>query len=472
MTENLICKKDNSLHDAMRIIDENGKGVVFVVDEHNRLCGVLTDGDIRRLLLSGYGLQEKIATFLKKDFVFAKKEDSREEILLKINDVIKIIPIVNDRFEVVDYFRYDESIHVPVATPDLTGNEFKYLSHAFLSSWISSRGIYVDIFEREFAKFCGCRNGVSTSNGTVALHLALLALGIGKGDEVIVPDFTFAATINAVLHAGAKPVIVDIEMDSWCIDPNQIKKAITRKTKAIIPVHIYGQPCDMDAIVSIAKKNKLFIIEDCAQAHGASYNNRKVGSFGDIGCFSFFANKIITTGEGGICVTNSAELDEKMRILRDHGMSRSKKYWHETVGYNYRMTNLQAAIGVAQIERIAELLKERERIEEEFKRGLLQVGFIEFQRGDLPKRLKVIWLVSALIKNKKRDYYIAQLSEKGIDVRPFFYALSMMRIYKKYVFSSKNSGCISRMGINFPTMHNREHRNIIETIKEVLLGLG
>jgi len=468
MMEKLLCSKNNTLMDALGIINKNGKRAVFVIDERKKLCGVLTDGDVRRLLLSGHQLQEKVANSIRGNFVYAKDSQTYEQILPKFNDTIKIMPVVNSAREVVNYFQYEEDIHIPVVKPDLNGNELKYLVHAFLSTWISSRGIYKDIFEKEFAKFCSCKYGVSTSNGTVALHLALLALGIGKGDEVIVPDLTFAATINAVLHAGATPVIVDVEKDSWCIDPVQIRKVITRKTKAIIPVHLYGQPADMDAIASIARKRKLFIIEDCAEAHGATFDNRKVGSFGDIGCFSFFANKVITTGEGGMCVTNSRTLAKKMMILRDHGMSLYKKYRHEVVGYNYRMTNLQAAIGVAQLERVEEILSNRQRLEDEYKKNLSGIDFIEFQRDDLVKRNKIVWLVSFLIKNKKRDLYIQRLLKKGIDVRPFFYPLSKMKLYKKYVFSAKNSVDISRAGISFPTICSSVYKGIFDHIKNIL----
>ena len=241
---------------------------------------------------------------------------------------------------------------IPLAFPDLGGNEIEYISDAVHSSWVSSTGPYITSFENNFSSYCDVNFGISTSNGTTALHLSLISLGIGPGDEVIVPDLTFAATINAVLHAGATPVIVDVDPDTLLIDPEKIKAAISPNTRAVICVHLFGSPCDMNSICSLCKDGKIFLIEDCAQAHGATYNNKKVGSFGDIGCFSFFGNKIITTGEGGMCVTNSEELRDKMRILRDHGMDPDRRYIHNVVGYNYRMTNIQAALGVAQLENI------------------------------------------------------------------------------------------------------------------------
>ncbi len=230
----------------------------------------------------------------------------------------------------------------------------------------------------------------------------------------------------------------------------KFQKAITPKTKAIIPVHVYGQPCDMDAIMKIAKENDLFVIEDCAEAHGSEYKGQKVGSFGDISCFSFFGNKVITTGEGGMCITNSAELDEKMRILRDHGMSKTRKYWHDQVGYNYRLTNLQAAIGLAQLERIDEILNWRSTLENQYREELKNIGKIKFQ-AILPERKKITWLVSILIEDGNKEEVLKTLNNAKIDARPFFYSLSEMDIYKKYSFSSENSLQISRQGINLPT---------------------
>lgn len=471
MIEKMLCRVDGELADAMQTINANGKGIAFIINKEDKLCGLLTDGDIRRLLLKGYALQEKISKVMNRDFVYAKVGEDIKEMLAKVNYDKKVMPIVDENLKVVDFVEDRSGVHIPIAEPDLKGNELKYLIDAFLSTWISSKGEYIERLEKSFSHFCDCKYGVSVSSGTVALHLALLALGIGKGDEVIVPDLTFVATINAVLYTQATPVIVDIEKDSWCIDPKEVKKVITPKTKAIIPVHLYGQPCDMGALMAVARAHKLYVIEDCAEAHGACYSGKKVGSFGDIGCFSFFGNKIITTGEGGMCVTNSVALDGKMRILRDHGMSREKKYWHDMVGYNYRLTNLQAAIGVAQLERIEEILLGRKKIEEEYKRYLSDIPLLEFQRDDLPKRKKITWLVSALVKDKKRDEYLSELHEKNIDVRPFFYSLSLMPVYKEYVFSGAISRDISERGINFPTKLFLNKKTFSE-IKEIFRDRG
>lgn len=464
MTKKMVCKANDSLIEVMKIINENAMGIAFVVDESNKLCGTVTDGDIRRALLKDVGLQEKVKNIILKEFAFGYVTDSYESLQKMIDHRIKIIPLVNEQMEVEDYFEYKQDIYFPVAIPNLNGNEFKYLTDAFMSTWISSSGEYIGRFEKKFSTYSDCIYGVACSNGTVAIHLALIALGIGEGDEVIVPDLTFAATINTVLHANATPVIVDVEENSWCIDPKEIEKAITPKTKAIIPVHIYGQACDMDAIMKIAKKYNLKVIEDCAEAHGAMYDGKKVGSFGDIGCFSFYGNKVITTGEGGMCVTNDLELDEKMRVLRDHGMSKTKRYWHDMIGYNYRMTNLQAAIGLAQLERIEEIHKNRKMYEENYKKILDSKSFT-FQQ-DIDNRTRITWLVSVLLDESiDREEYIKELKTKGIDARPFFYPLSDMEIYKQYCKNETPvTHKLSKVGLNLPTYESLKSMSEIRNI--------
>jgi len=469
MIENLVCDCNNTLLEAMHVINENSMGTCFAVDELNSLKGVITDGDIRRALLNDVRLDETVKNILSKEFVYGNIDEHYDDLILKVTHKVNVIPLVDDNFKVVDFFEYRQNAHFPVAIPNLNGNEFKYLTDAFLSTWISSSGKYIDKFESEFSSYSDCLYGVTVSNGTVALHLALVVLGIGKGDEVIIPDLTFAATINAVLHANATPVIVDVDENSWCINPNEIKKAITPKTKAIIPVHLYGQPCDMRVIMEIAKKYSLKVIEDCAEAHGAMYDDKKVGSFGDIGCFSFYGNKVITTGEGGMCITNNSELDHKMRILRDHGMSTSRRYWHDVVGYNYRMTNLHAAIGLAQLERIEGIHENRRKYEDSYK-DTLNTECFTFQ-NNLKNRVRVTWLVSVLLDEKiDKKSYLNKLKENGIDARPFFYPLSDMSIYKAYCnMDTPITKKLSKKGINFPTY---ESLKSVNKIKEILKGMA
>ena len=464
MIKNLVCGHNNTLLKVMHVINENSMGVCFVVDGSNILKGVVTDGDIRRAILKCKSLDSPVVEILNNDFIYGYESDSSDVLIKKISKKISIIPIVDKDNQLVDYFKYSHQSHFPVAAPNLGGNEFKYLTDAFLSTWISSAGSYIDKFEDKFSNYSDCSHGVTVSNGTVALHLALVALDIGEGDEVIIPDLTFAATINAVLHANATPVIVDIEDDSWCIGPSEIKKAITSKTKAIIPVHLYGQPCDMDKIMEIANTYNLKVIEDCAEAHGAVVNGRKVGSFGDIGCFSFYGNKVITTGEGGMCTTNDSKLDEKMRVLRDHGMSKTKKYWHDVVGYNYRMTNLQAAIGLAQLERIEEIHQNRREYENNYRKILNNNNFT-FQ-NNIKNRKRITWLVSVLLnENIDKDYYLNKLKDNGIDARPFFYPLSDMDIYKEYChIETPIAKRLSQKGFNLPTY---ESLKSVEEIRRI-----
>ena len=250
---------------------------------------------------------------------------------------------------------------IPVCEPTLIGNEKKYADQCIETNWISSSGKFLEEFEKRFSGFCEAKHGVSCSNGTTALHLALAGIGIGKGDEVIVPDFSIIALANSAIYTGATPVFVDSEPRTWNIDTEKIEEKITGRTKAIIAMHTYGCPADMDRINEIARKHNLKVIEDAAESHGATYKGRRTGGLGDAGCFSFYANKVITTGEGGMIVTNDDKIAEKARLLRNHAFIQPRFVHHE-VGFNYRMTNIQAAIGVAQMENAEKLPIRHKRI--------------------------------------------------------------------------------------------------------------
>src|SRR5271166_6478706 len=263
---------------------------------------------------------------------------------------------------------------IPVSQPALSQLEIDYVTDAMKSGWVSSLGAYIDAFEKKFAHYCGTQYAVSVCNGTVGLHLALKTLGVGEGDEVIVPDLTFVDTANAVVTARGIPVIVDVCRDTYCIDPAAIIKAITPSTRAIIPVHLYGHPANMAAIIDIAREHNLYVIEDAAEAHGASINGVRVGGFGNCGVFSFYGNKIITSGEGGMITTNDLSFYTKARLLRDHAMSKEVRYWHTEIGYNYRITNLQAALGLAQLEQIDDFLKYRNTLLLQYKEQLAPSG--------------------------------------------------------------------------------------------------
>jgi perosamine synthetase len=341
---------------------------------------------------------------------------------------------------------------IPLIEPYIGKNGRLYVAECFDSNWISSRGHFIVDFEKLFARFVGTKFAVAVSNGTAALHLALVSLGIKEGDEVIVPDLTFAATINAVLHARATPVIVDIDKNTWNISALKVQQAITDKTRAIIPVHLYGYPCDMSEIMKIAQEHHLKVIEDAAEAHGAEVDGRKVGAIGDVGAFSFYGNKIVTTGEGGMCVTNDPNLYDKMIVLRDHGMNRKNRYQYDVIGFNYRMTNPQAALGVAQLEEIEDILKTRDQI----------AGWYEDELDSAPgitlrKRTKnvrsVSWLFTCLCRN--RDELINKMTTEHVETRPMFYPLHTMEIYKKYARGSCGVSIeVAEKGISLPTYYN------------------
>lgn len=361
---------------------------------------------------------------------------------------------------------------IPVYTPSLDGREEKYVLDAVRSGWISSLGSYVTRFEQEFARFCGVRHAVSVSNGTVALHLALHALGIGPGDEVIVPSLTFVATANAVHYTGAAPIFADVDPITWCIDPEDVQRCITPRTRAIIPVHLYGHPAPMPALQELADKHKLILVEDAAEAHGAAIHGRRVGGWGRIAAFSFYANKIITTGEGGMLTTDDEALAARCRTLRDHAMPPHRRYWHEEVGFNYRMTNLQAAVGVAQMERIEHFLARKRAIAAHYRERLADVPGITFA-AERPGYTNVYWMVSILIEPPYalgRDELILALRERGIDSRPFFHPMDTLPPYRSDT-PRPIALRLSRCGLNLPSSPSLTDAQI-DYICDALCTLG
>ncbi len=316
----------------------------------------------------------------------------------------------------------------PVSMPTLVGRELDYVTDAVKSGWISSLGAYVTRFEQDFASFCGVKHAICVANGTVALHLALHALGIGSGDEVIMPDLSFVATANSVLMVGGRPVFCDVDPETLCIDPDKIEALITERTRAIMPVHLYGHPANMPRILEIARRRGLRVIEDAAEAHGSALGNKRVGTFGDCGTFSFYANKNITTGEGGMVTTNDDALASELRNLRDHAMSPSKRYWHERMGFNFRMTNLQAALGCAQLEQIDNFLAKRRALFNGYANRLLDVEGIRLNR-ETPGCTNSFWMICLEIKGIdaiKRDRIGTEMRALGVDTRPYFYPMSDM----------------------------------------------
>jgi len=347
------------------------------------------------------------------------------------------------------------NVAFPLARPNLGKLERKFLLDAFDSGWISSRGKFIAEFECNFSNYCSAKYAVSTSNGTTALHLALVALGIGKYDEVIVPDMSFIAPANAVTYTGAKCKFADSNKDYWGVDADSIKRRITHRTKAVIVVHLYGHPVDIDPIEELCQSRGIYLIEDCAEAHGAKYNGKRIGNFGRISCFSFFGNKLLTTGEGGMCLTNDAEIADKMRMLRDHGMEKGRHFWHPVVGFNYRMTNLQAAIGCAQLSTLEKRIKKYREIGHEYTRRLSRPGIVthpEIQWAEC-----VYWMYTLLIKGlspSRRDLIQQNLFKAGIETRPMFYPISHQPFYKNSRLNNHVAVSLSRAGLSLPTFYD------------------
>ena len=359
---------------------------------------------------------------------------------------------------------------IPVYQPFVGDREKEYVLDALESTWISSKGRYLDRFEQGFADFVGVRHGVATGNGTVALHLAFAALGIGPGDEVVVPTLTYVASVNAIVYTGATPVFVDSDPVTWNVDPALVEAAITPRTKAIEVVHLYGHPADMDPILEVARKRGLPTVEDAAEAHGALYRGRPVGSIGSVGSFSFFGNKIITTGEGGMLVTSDAGLAARARHLRGQGVSPDRTYWHDVVGFNYRMTNVAAAIGCAQLERVEQTLAAKRQIASWYQERLAGVSGVMLQDA-AEWATPVHWMVSILVDPGIRDPLMAFLRESGVETRPFFHpahTLPMYRTPARFPVAER----LGASGINMPSWPGLTEDQVDAVCRGVIRGVG
>ena len=451
--DKFLIQSECILSDAFELLNENGRGICVVVNDM-KIVGILTDGDIRRFLLKTNDLGSKVKDVMNKDYLALHVNSSEELVRISFKNGIKIIPLHDDDFRVVDIADVQNSYKIPVLEPNLEGNELKYIVDCLETNWISSKGKYVKKFEEMFSAMHNNIYALSVSNGTTALHLSLVALGIGDGDEVIVPNVTFAACANAVIQTGAKPVLCEIDAFSWCIDINEAEKLITEKTKAIMAVHLYGQVCDIESLFALCKKKNIFLIEDCAEAIGSSINQRRVGTFGDVATFSFFGNKTISTGEGGMILFQNKEIQNKARTLRDHGMNPSKRYWHDEVGFNYRLTNMQAALGVAQLERFDYILEKKIEIAKLYKKNLQGESNIFMLPNQDSNVIHSNWLFTIIIDNRiKRNLLIDELNNLGIETRPVFYSLNIMPPYINCRTSESllNSIEISTNGLSLPS---------------------
>jgi perosamine synthetase len=343
---------------------------------------------------------------------------------------------------------------IPVAHPVLNGNERKYVEECLDTAWISSGGRFLQQFEGEFARFIGLPHALACCNGTAALHLALLGMGVGPEDEIICPTLTYVATANAVRYCGARPVFADAEPRTLNLDPEKIEQLITPRTKGILAVHLYGHPADMDPILDIASRRGLFVIEDTAEAIGARYRGRLAGSLGAVSTFSFFGNKILTTGEGGMVATADEQLARKLALLRGQGMDPERRYWFPVIGYNYRMTNLCAAIGVAQLERIDEHLSARRRVAEWYSQHLAGLCDRLSLPVEEPWAWHAYWMYTVILKDSvplERDEVTERLLAEGIETRPVFYPMHTLPPYRVPAVSLPVAEMLSRRGFNLPT---------------------
>lgn len=359
-------------------------------------------------------------------------------------------------------------IKIPVYQPSLNGNEIKYAEECIRSTWISSRGEFIDRFEGQFSKLTSTKYATSVCNGTVALHAALLALGIGAGDEVIVPTLTYVASVNAIRYVGATPVFCDSETAYWQIDASKMESLITSRTKAIMVVHLYGHPSPMVEICGLAKKYNLFIVEDCAEALGARIGTRWVGGFGHIATYSFFGNKTITTGEGGMVATNDSQLAAQVKKIKSQGLSGTREYWHDIIGHNFRMTNLTAAIGCAQMEKFDIFLKEKRKLAIRYQEALKDTPLVFL--GEKAGYTNAYWMVSAIASNENELRGLREhLKLKGIETRPLFPPVHLMPMYGRDVGLYPVAESISCCGLNLPSwpmLPQSDFQLIVDSIQE------
>jgi perosamine synthetase len=474
--KNLRINPASTIRQAMQAIGKGEIGSVVVVkdDGSDAFVRILTDGDIRRSLLSGNGLESSIQVIDFQEPTIATLDMSLEQISELFNDQVRLVPVIDEKKQIIDLHFHDKRTQIAVTNPLFDDEEIELVNECIISGWVSSGGPFVERFENMVADHCGVKFAVSCSSGTAGLHLALLTAGIGVGDEVIVPSFSFIATANAVTYTGAKPVFVDSDIQTWNIDTGKIKEAITSKTKAIIPVHLYGHPADMDPINKLASEFNLLVIEDAAEAQGATYKGKRVGSLGEVAVFSFFGNKIITTGEGGMIVTNNKKYAEKCRLLRDHGMTKERRYWHEVVGYNYRMTNIQAALGVAQMGKIDVIISRKKSMARKYNEQLKGVPGV-ITPPNMPWADSVFWIYTVLIDEDAVNFNASRIMNKlkavGIDTRPVFPPIHTQPIYNNHL-NLPVSEKISAMGVSLPSASDITNADIKRVCDVIIDEMG
>tara|TARA_B110000027_G_C16121911_1_gene303604 strand:- start:4720 stop:6168 length:1449 start_codon:yes stop_codon:yes gene_type:complete len=468
--DNLLVNESRSIKFTLKIIQKNGYGATFITDNNKKLLGIMSDGDVRKAIIKGAAIEDSIKSYYNKNIKYLQYNSSNQIIQGLLNHKIKIIPLVNRKKIIVDFATAERIKKIPISEPFIFGKEYSNVKKCLDTNWLSSKGPFVTLFEKKFYNYLS-RKSLAVTSGTTGIELALRSLNLKKGDEIILPVLTFAATVNSVINAGLKPVFIDTKSHDFNIDENQIEKKISKKTKAIMAVHLYGRPCNMSKIQKIAKKNKLFLLEDCAESIGSKINNKAIGSFSDISIFSFFGNKTITTGEGGmVCFKNNTHY-KRAFLLRDHGMNKKKKYWHDIVGHNFRLTNLQAAIGCAQFEKLDEIVNKKILISNMYKKYLSSKKILIIK--DKNKTINSHWLFCFFLKDvnnyQDRDKFLDKLNDEGVEGRNVFYPLCSMKIYKNFCKNQKfpHAENFSKKGICLPTSYTLNEYDIKRICKSI-----
>lgn len=478
--DSIILREKNTIRDAMERMNKSGAHIVCVTDDNKKLLGVITDGDIRRALTSGRDLGVLLKEIMILNPITAAKTASVESLLkIMIQRGIQGIPIIDDKRILLDVVLLKDLKTIPLSSPDITHKEAELISEVLNTPFLSI-GPKVKEFEKKIANYIGTKYAVAVNSGTSGLHLCIRSLDIKDGDEVITTPFSFIASANCILFERAKPVFVDIDENTLCIDTDKIEEKITKKTKAILPVHVFGYPCEMDKITGIAKKYNLAVIEDACEAIGSEYNNRKVGGCGDVGVFAFYPNKQITTAEGGMIVTNNEKIANLCRSMRNQGRDEEEKWLcHKMLGYNYRMSELNAALGVVQMERIEEILSKRQRAADLYNKRLSKIKKIKIPHTAF--NVKISWFVyvirldDKLFSHKERDNIILELKNRGIACSNYFPPIHLQPFYKEQ-FSFKEGDFpitenISALTIALPFYNNltEEQINYIcDSLEEII----
>jgi perosamine synthetase len=463
----------------MQRLAATGTRVLFVVDT-GALLGSVSDGDVRRALLSGVTLEDPVTEAMNRTLSVARVTDDIVSVHERFRQGVTLLPIVDEHGHLVRVIDRPSELFVPIAEPNLSPIETSLVNECLRSNWISSAGNFVSDFERAFESYLGGGTAVSVSNGTLGLVLALHSLGVGPGDEVIVPDVTFGATANAVTQVGATAVIVDIDPLTWGLSAESVAPALSHRTKAVIPVHLYGHPVEMEPLVRLCDSHGIFVIEDCAEAIGSRVRGEHVGLAGHAGVFSFFANKTITTGEGGMVVFRDSAVAARSRKARSHGFDPGRRYWHDEWGTNFRLTNLQAALGVGQMSRVEELVGRKREMAMEYQQllGPLSTLGLELPR-EQPWATSSFWLYTVLCPiGVNRDEIGRVLAQSGVETRPMFFPLSIQPAFsgaQEVLPPDPHSRRISQRGLSLPsgtTMTSRSLEYVAGLFEQALLQVS